>query len=171
VEVLEKGQVRSTRNRRVCMRNFMKVKAKGISAYPKGERAWCYVCSTQTQYKQTCSFILSFSYSYPTVGSVQHVSIMLQLFLRLVAWRQPSLKLEWMLTTANAAGTTSLKCLPKHGGARDNKFCSPIQWPLRMMLSFRNHTPTARPSSSSQTDMFMHTNVCTVRESNPRPLA
>jgi hypothetical protein len=34
---------------------------------------------------------------------------------------------KWVLTTANAAGTNSLKCLPKHGGARDNKFCSPIQ--------------------------------------------
>jgi hypothetical protein len=27
-----------------------------------------------------------------------------------------------MLTTANAAGTNGLMCLPKHGGARDNKF-------------------------------------------------
>jgi hypothetical protein len=33
-----------------------------------------------------------------------------QLFLRPLA-----------LTTANAAGTTSLTCLPKHGGARDHK--------------------------------------------------
>jgi hypothetical protein len=31
-----------------------------------------------------------------------------------------SLKLEWMLMTVNAAGTNSLTCLPKHGGARDN---------------------------------------------------
>jgi hypothetical protein len=28
----------------------------------------------------------------------------------------------WVLTTANAAGTNGLTCLPKHGGARDNKF-------------------------------------------------
>jgi hypothetical protein len=28
----------------------------------------------------------------------------------------------WVLTTANAAGTDGLTCLPKHGGARDNKF-------------------------------------------------
>jgi hypothetical protein len=28
----------------------------------------------------------------------------------------------WMLTTANAAETNDLTCLPKHGGARDNKF-------------------------------------------------
>jgi hypothetical protein len=50
-EVLEKGQVRSTRNQRACMRNLMTVKeAKGVckdrskwkevtSAYPKGRRA------------------------------------------------------------------------------------------------------------------------------------
>jgi hypothetical protein len=29
--------------------------------------------------------------------------------------------------TANAAGTNSLKCLPKHGGAQDDKFWSPIR--------------------------------------------
>jgi hypothetical protein len=28
----------------------------------------------------------------------------------------------WVLTTANAAGTNGLTPLPKHGGARDNKF-------------------------------------------------
>jgi hypothetical protein len=28
----------------------------------------------------------------------------------------------WVLTTANATGTNVLTCLPKHGGARDNKF-------------------------------------------------
>ncbi|RVE40846.1 hypothetical protein evm_014504 [Chilo suppressalis] len=28
----------------------------------------------------------------------------------------------WVLTTANAAGTNGLTCLPKHGGARDRKF-------------------------------------------------
>ncbi|RVE40311.1 hypothetical protein evm_015039 [Chilo suppressalis] len=28
----------------------------------------------------------------------------------------------WVLTTANAAGTNGLMCLPKHGGARDSKF-------------------------------------------------
>jgi hypothetical protein len=33
----------------------------------------------------------------------------------------------WVLTTANAAGTNGLTCLPKHGGARDNKFLSSIQ--------------------------------------------
>jgi hypothetical protein len=43
------------------------------------------------------------------------------LFLRPAACRQASLKL-WVLTTANAAGTNSLTCLPKHGGARNSKF-------------------------------------------------
>jgi hypothetical protein len=28
----------------------------------------------------------------------------------------------WVLTTANAAGVNRLTCLPKHGGAQDNKF-------------------------------------------------
>jgi hypothetical protein len=28
----------------------------------------------------------------------------------------------WVLTTANAAGTNDLTCLPRHGGAGDNKF-------------------------------------------------
>ncbi|RVE47216.1 hypothetical protein evm_008184 [Chilo suppressalis] len=28
----------------------------------------------------------------------------------------------WVLTTADTAGTNGLTCLPKHGGARDNKF-------------------------------------------------
>jgi transposase len=31
-----------------------------------------------------------------------------------------------MLTIANTTGTNGLTCLPKHGGARDNKFWSPI---------------------------------------------
>jgi hypothetical protein len=44
------------------------------------------------------------------------------------AWRQPSLKLEWVITTANAAGTNGWTCLLKHGGARDNKFWSSILW-------------------------------------------
>jgi hypothetical protein len=35
-----------------------------------------------------------------------------------------SFKMEWVLTTAN--GTNGLTYLPKHGGARDNKFWSPI---------------------------------------------
>jgi hypothetical protein len=45
-----------------------------------------------------------------------------------------------MLTTANAAGTNSLTCLPKHGRARDNKFWSPIQW-LTSMFRRWAHWP------------------------------
>ncbi|RVE46276.1 hypothetical protein evm_009100 [Chilo suppressalis] len=33
----------------------------------------------------------------------------------------------WVLTTADAAGTNGLTCLPTHGGARDSNFWSPIQ--------------------------------------------
>ncbi|RVE42647.1 hypothetical protein evm_012699 [Chilo suppressalis] len=33
----------------------------------------------------------------------------------------------WVLTTADAAGTNGLTCLPKHGGARDSNLWSPIQ--------------------------------------------
>jgi hypothetical protein len=36
------------------------------------------------------------------------------------AWRQPSLGMEWVLTTANAARTNTLTCHPKHGRTRDN---------------------------------------------------
>jgi hypothetical protein len=43
-----------------------------------------------------------------------HVIKIRQLFLQ-PAWRQPSLKLEWVLTIANATGTNGLTCLPKHG--------------------------------------------------------
>jgi hypothetical protein len=50
------GQVKSIPIRRACMRNLMTVEEaqgvckdrnkwkEGISAYPKGKRAWCYVC-------------------------------------------------------------------------------------------------------------------------------
>jgi hypothetical protein len=41
--------------------------------------------------------------------------------------RQPSLEMDRVLKTANAASTNGLTCLPKHGGARDNKFWSPIR--------------------------------------------
>jgi hypothetical protein len=40
--------------------------------------------------------------------------------------KEISLKLEWLLTIANATETNGLTCLPKHGGARGNKFWSPI---------------------------------------------
>jgi hypothetical protein len=43
------------------------------------------------------------------------------------------LKLEWVITTANAAGTNDLTYLPKHGEAQDNKFWSHI-----LGLTFEN---------------------------------
>jgi hypothetical protein len=64
------------------------------------------------------------------------------------------MKLEWVLTIANATGTNGLTYLPKHGGARDTGHLS-YDWLLRPVLSFRDRTPsalTARPSSSSHTD-------------------
>jgi hypothetical protein len=44
----------------------------------------------------------------------------------------------WVLTAANAAGTIGFTCLPKHGGARYNKFPS-NDWPT--LLNFRDRTP------------------------------
>jgi hypothetical protein len=57
------------------------------------------------------------------VGSVQHVfhHIVIkirQLFLRPAVCLTSTLKLEQVLTTANAAGNNGLTCLPKHGGSR-----------------------------------------------------
>jgi hypothetical protein len=66
------------------------------------------------------------------VGSVRHVfhhvviKIRQLFYDRPPAWHQLSLKLEWVVTTANVAGTNDLTCLPKHRGAWDNKFWSPI---------------------------------------------
>jgi hypothetical protein len=42
----------------------------------------------------------------------------------------------WVLTTANAAGTNILTCLPKDGGARDRKIFghSSDDWPLLTLL-------------------------------------
>jgi hypothetical protein len=53
-----------------------------------------------------------------------HVVIKIrQLFLRPAACLTSTLlELERVLTTANAARANDLTCLPKHGGARDNKF-------------------------------------------------
>jgi hypothetical protein len=68
------------------------------------------------------------------------------------AWRQPSLGMEWALTTANA-GTNGLMCLSKHGEAWDNKFDHPSDdRPLLRLLSFCDRTPSTlntEPSSSS----------------------
>jgi hypothetical protein len=51
-----------------------------------------------------------------------------------------------MLITANAAGANELACLPKHGGARDNKFL--VTYPMTelcvpTLLNFRDRTPSA----------------------------
>jgi hypothetical protein len=51
-----------------------------------------------------------------------HVVIRQLFYDRLPACYQPFLGIEWVLTVANAAGTNGLKCLPKHGGARDSEF-------------------------------------------------
>jgi hypothetical protein len=60
------------------------------------------------------------------VGSVQHVfyhDVIRRLFLRPAACLTSTLlETGEVLTTANVAGTNGLMCLPKHGGARDNKF-------------------------------------------------
>jgi hypothetical protein len=79
-----------------------------------------------------------------------------------------------VLTTANAAGTNGLTCLPKHGGARHNNFFGhPFQdWPLRPVLSFRDRTPsalTARPPSSSIYSIFIYVHsISKNREKNCR---
>jgi hypothetical protein len=58
----------------------------------------------------------------------------------------------WMQTTANAAGTNGLTCLPKHEGIRDNKFL--VTHPMtdqRCLTSAIAHWSalTVRPSGSS----------------------
>jgi hypothetical protein len=70
----------------------------------------------------------SFSYPYPTKwGRYNKFSSCCDKDSAIIitCLRQPSLKLEWVLTTANAAGT-GFTCLPKHRGSRDKKFWSPI---------------------------------------------
>jgi hypothetical protein len=95
---------------------------------------------------QYCTFIFflkwkNFFSFLPTISRVgakcfHHVMIKIrQLFLRPAACLT-STHLETtvgVLTTADAAGTNGLTCLPKHGRARDNKFWSPILW-----LTFEN---------------------------------
>jgi hypothetical protein len=60
----------------------------------------------------------------------------------------------WVLTTANAAGTNGLACLPKHGEARENKFLVTPPMTDQRRLTFaiaRQSARTARPSNSSVT--------------------
>jgi hypothetical protein len=97
----------------------------------------------------------SFSYPYPTKwGRYNMFFIILwyrfrnYFYDRPPAWCQHSLKLERVVTTANAVGTNSLTCLPKHRGARDSKFWSPIRW--RTILDRTLSALTAAPSSVSE---------------------
>jgi hypothetical protein len=58
----------------------------------------------------------------------------------------------WVLTTANAALTNGLTWVPKHGGARDNKFLVPHPMTSQLCLTSaiaRRSALTAAPSSSS----------------------
>jgi hypothetical protein len=57
-----------------------------------------------------------------------HVMIKIrQLFLRPAACLTSTLLETGVATNANAAKTNGLICLPKHGGAGDNKFWSPTR--------------------------------------------
>jgi hypothetical protein len=64
----------------------------------------------------------------------------------------------WVLTTANAARTNGLKCLPKHGGTHDNTFL--VIHPMTdQRCNFRNRTHTSSAliaglSSSSYISMY-----------------
>jgi hypothetical protein len=70
----------------------------------------------RNQYASSCSFFLPFFHLVVTVQHVfHHVIKIRQLFLRPAACLASTIsELEWVLTTANAAGTNSLTCLPKH---------------------------------------------------------
>jgi hypothetical protein len=50
----------------------------------------------------------------------------------------------WMLTTANAAGTNGLTCLPQHGGGRDNKFL--VTHPMNHERTLKRTDHRAPPS-------------------------
>jgi hypothetical protein len=67
----------------------------------------------------------------------------------------------WALTTANAAGTNGLTCLPKHGGARDNKFLvtHPMtdQRCLASAIARRSALTAGPPSSSSSSEVLVFT--------------
>jgi hypothetical protein len=89
------------------------------------------------------NILVSSSYPHPTTwGRYNVFFIMLwqrfgnHFYDRPPAWRQPSLKLEWVLTIAT--GTNGLTCLPKHRGARDNKeftiFLYTVQIALQRLL-------------------------------------
>jgi hypothetical protein len=91
------------------------------------------------QIERTCRITFTYILLFPTLNPLSGVGTTcfssccdkdsaFVFYDRPPVWRQPSLKLELMLTTANVAGTNSLTCLPNHGGVWDNKFWPPIQW-------------------------------------------
>jgi hypothetical protein len=68
----------------------------------------------------------------------------------------------WVLTTANAAKTNSLTCLPKHGGARDNKVLVThliTDQPCLISAIARRSALTVGPSSSSCIMLYTLLNV------------
>jgi hypothetical protein len=81
----------------------------------------------QTAKSLTSSIVSSSSYTFPTlswVGTTCFSSCcdkIRQLFLQTAACLTSTL-IETGVTTTNATGSNALTCLPKHGGARDNKF-------------------------------------------------
>jgi hypothetical protein len=63
----------------------------------------------------------------------------------------------WVLTTANAAGTTGLTCLPKHGGARENKFLV-----THTMTEQRCLTSAIARTDHGVTELLCHGNFATL---------
>ncbi|CAH0400269.1 unnamed protein product [Chilo suppressalis] len=61
----------------------------------------------------------------------------------------------WVLTTADAAGTNGLTCLPKHGGVRDSKFFGhpSNDRPLRKLLNFNDRSRTRLPLAPSSSSL------------------
>ncbi|RVE46097.1 hypothetical protein evm_009261 [Chilo suppressalis] len=57
----------------------------------------------------------------------------------------------WVLTTADAAGTNGLTCLPKHGGARDSKCLSP-EFDTEQAVERRLLAELARQQHQSEED-------------------
>jgi hypothetical protein len=87
---------------------------------------WCGLLANRAD-RQTTLFV---SYPYPVGYNVffHHLVIKIrQLFLRPAACLMSTLLESGVGATANASGTNGLTCLPKHGGAQDNKFWLPIR--------------------------------------------
>jgi hypothetical protein len=82
----------------------------------------------------------------------------------LPARRLPSLKLEWMLTTANAAGTNSLMCLRKYSSEEleITNFGHSDDWRLRTLLTFHVRTPSALSAGPSRSSIKNIGFYCTI---------